>query len=159
MRDGSQGRSATFSSTILLPTNSSTHFPSSQPSPSSFHSRTTLMRWSGSRSRWRRFSTTTKEHKRNLQRQNSFRSSKEWKSKQVVEAFSSIIPLANDADAVEWISHALLGIINNDEETQQKFATPEFLKIFQGMEKHATTNESRTAVRSVVEFIDPNKRS
>jgi hypothetical protein len=30
--------STTFFTTILLPTNSSTHFPSSRPSPSSFHS-------------------------------------------------------------------------------------------------------------------------
>ncbi len=71
----------------------------------------------------------------------------------VVEAFSFIIPLANDADAVRWISLALEKILDNNEEAQKKFATPEFLKIFQGMEKHATTKESTKQFQNVLELL------
>jgi hypothetical protein len=73
----------------------------------------------------------------------------------VVEAFSFIIPLASNAEAVEWISEALMKLLNNNEEAKQKFGTPEFLKICKGMEKHATTDGSKTSFRSVLEFIDP----
>jgi hypothetical protein len=73
----------------------------------------------------------------------------------VVETFSFMIPLANDEDAVEWISNTLLKIFNKNEEVQQKFATPEFFQIFQGMEKHATTNFSKWPFQYVLGFIDP----
>jgi hypothetical protein len=72
----------------------------------------------------------------------------------VVEAFSFIIPLANDADAIYWISDALQLILKNNEEAQQKFRTPEFLKIFRGMEKYST-EDSNESFRSVLEFVDP----
>jgi hypothetical protein len=71
----------------------------------------------------------------------------------VVEAFSFIIPLANDHYAVECISLALKRIVENNEEAQKKFATPEFFDIFQGMEQHATSDESKTAFKSVVDVI------
>jgi hypothetical protein len=61
----------------------------------------------------------------------------------VVEAFSFIIPLVNDAEAVRWILHALKKILDNNEEAQQKFGTPEFFQIFKGMEKHTTTDYSK----------------
>jgi hypothetical protein len=73
----------------------------------------------------------------------------------VVEAFSFIIPLAKDAAAVRWMSNALMKILENNEEAQQKFATPEFLKIFKGMEKHATTDSSKKSFQQVLGFIDP----
>jgi hypothetical protein len=57
----------------------------------------------------------------------------------VVEAFSFIIPLANDADAVRLISLALMKILDNNEEAQKKFATQEF---FPG-------KSSRTGTRTV----------
>jgi hypothetical protein len=65
----------------------------------------------------------------------------------VVEAFSSIIPLAKDACAVEWISKTLNKILDNNEEAQQKFAAPEFMKIVKGMEKFATTDDSRGSLK------------
>jgi hypothetical protein len=68
----------------------------------------------------------------------------------VVGAFSFIIPLANDALTVEWISNALLKILNDNEEAQQKFATPEFVEIFTGMEKHATTEDSKKSFQHVL---------
>jgi hypothetical protein len=71
----------------------------------------------------------------------------------VVQAFSFIIPLANDADAVQWISNALKQILNNNEEAQKNFETPEFFKIFKGMEKYATTQDSKTSFQSVVDVI------
>jgi hypothetical protein len=77
----------------------------------------------------------------------------------VVEAFSFIIPLATNDDAVEWISNALIRILRNNEEAQQKFGTPEFLKIFQGMEKQVTTDDSKTALRNVYGFVDPTDYS
>ncbi len=73
----------------------------------------------------------------------------------VVEAFSFIIPLAKNSDAVEWISRALIAVFNKNEEAQQKFATTEFLEIFKGMEKHATTEDSKTSFRNVLGFINP----
>jgi hypothetical protein len=82
-------------------------------------------------------------------------SSKLLNSLPVVEAFSFIIPLANDDVAVQWISNALLKILNNNEEAQQKFATPEFFQIFQGMEKHARMEFSRILIRTVLGFVDP----
>jgi hypothetical protein len=74
----------------------------------------------------------------------------------VVEAFSFIIPLANDAEAVFWISNALQKILDNNEEGQQKFATPEFFNIFQGMEKHVTTDDAKTQLQKVLNFLEPN---
>jgi hypothetical protein len=71
----------------------------------------------------------------------------------VVEAFSFIIPLANDAEAVRWISNVLMKILYKNEEAQKKFATSEFLKIFQGMEKHATTLYSKTQFEKVVQML------
>ncbi len=71
----------------------------------------------------------------------------------VVEAFSFIIPLANDDGAVQWISDALLKILDNNEEAQQKFGTPEFLEIFQGMEKHATTYNADKQFKTVLELL------
>jgi hypothetical protein len=73
----------------------------------------------------------------------------------VVEAFSFIIPLADDDDAVKCISLALQKILENNEEAQQKFGTPEFLKIFQGMAEHAATDYSGMPFQSVLRFIDP----
>jgi hypothetical protein len=67
-------------------------------------------------------------------------SNKLFNSLPVVEAFSFIIPLADD-DAVEWISNALILVLANNEEAQQKFGTAEFFQIFRGMEKHATTHD------------------
>jgi hypothetical protein len=75
----------------------------------------------------------------------------------VVEAFSFIIPLANDDCAVRWISNALKNILDNNEEAQKKFATPEFLKIFQGMEKHVTTDDAKTQLQKVLNFLEPNQ--
>jgi hypothetical protein len=71
----------------------------------------------------------------------------------VVEAFSSIIPLANDDDAVFRISVALHQILIDNEEAQQKFSTPEFLKIFQGMKQHATTYYSNEPFQMVLELL------
>jgi hypothetical protein len=71
----------------------------------------------------------------------------------VVEAFSFIIPLAKDAEAVQWISGSLLRILKNNEEAQNKFATPEFLKLLQGMEDHATTNNSNKQFQKVLELL------
>jgi hypothetical protein len=73
----------------------------------------------------------------------------------VVEAFSFIIPLASDADAVQWISNALQKIFKNNEEAQQKFSTPEFLEIFKEMEKH-TTDESNKSFHDVLACFDPS---
>ncbi len=73
----------------------------------------------------------------------------------VVEAFSFIIPLAEDDEAVDWISNALLQTLGNSEDAQEKFGTPEFLKIFQEMEKHATTDESKISFESIVDFVRP----
>jgi S-phase kinase-associated protein 1 len=74
----------------------------------------------------------------------------------VVEAFSFVLPLADDADAVEWISRALKRILRNNEESQKKFGTPEFFKIVQGMEKHATTDNSKKPLQDVLGFVDPS---
>jgi hypothetical protein len=77
----------------------------------------------------------------------------------VVEAFSFIIPLANDADAVHRISEVLLKILDDNEELLKKFGTPEFFKIFQGLEKHATTSavshDSLSSFKSAAEFLKP----
>ncbi len=73
----------------------------------------------------------------------------------VVEAFSFIIPLANDDEAVRWISNALMKILENNEEAQKKFATAEFLKIFEGMEKHAATDASSAPLKFVVNLLKP----
>ncbi len=86
-------------------------------------------------------------------------SSKLFNSLPVVEAFSFIIPLVKNSDAVEWISNTLLKILNTNEEAQQKFATPEFLKIFQGMKKHATTHYSKDSFLSVLGLVDPTDYS
>jgi hypothetical protein len=75
----------------------------------------------------------------------------------IVEAFSFIIPLANDADAAELISRALLKVLKNNEEAQKKFATLEFLKIFNGMEKYTTRDESTELFEST-EFFESNKQ-
>jgi hypothetical protein len=77
----------------------------------------------------------------------------------VVEAFSFIIPLANDDDATRFISNALLRILDNNDEAQPKFATAEFFQIFQGMEKHATTNFSKIFFQSVLGFVNPTDYS
>jgi hypothetical protein len=71
----------------------------------------------------------------------------------VVEAFSFIIPFANDDDAVRWISEALNEVLKNNEEAQKNFGTAEFLKIFQQMEKHATTDESKESLQHVVNLL------
>jgi hypothetical protein len=72
----------------------------------------------------------------------------------VVEAFSFIIPLAKyDDEAVRWISNALLKFFHDNEEAQNKFATPEFLKVFQGMENHAKTQESKSQFEKVVQML------
>jgi hypothetical protein len=76
----------------------------------------------------------------------------------VVEAFSFIIPLASDANAAYWISKALQEILDNNEEAQQKFATPEFFQIFKGMEKHATCNYSKAAFESVANVFPDDRR-
>ena len=70
----------------------------------------------------------------------------------VVEAFSFIIPLANDEDAVERISTVLQAILRNNEEAQQKFGTPELFNIFQGMENHSTV-QSNTQFQTVRELL------
>jgi hypothetical protein len=75
----------------------------------------------------------------------------------VVEAFSFIIPLANKSDAVKWISNALLRILDDNEEAQKKFATAEFIRIFQGMEKHAKTGESKKQFNTVLELVMKKK--
>ncbi len=87
------------------------------------------------------------------------RSIKLLNSLPVVEAFSFVIPLASNAEAVRWISNALMKIFNNNEEAEKKFGTPEFFKIFKGTEKHATTDESKTAFQSVLGFVDPTDYS
>jgi hypothetical protein len=71
----------------------------------------------------------------------------------VVEAFSFIIPLVNDEAAVRWISKALEKILDNNEEAQQKFGTAEFFQIFKGMEKHASTDESKKQFQTVFELL------
>jgi hypothetical protein len=71
----------------------------------------------------------------------------------VVEAFSFIIPLATDAKPVQWISNTLAKILNNNEAAQKNFSTPEFFNIFKGMEKYATTQDSKTSFQSVVDVI------
>jgi hypothetical protein len=72
-----------------------------------------------------------------------------------VEAFSFIVPLANNSEPVQWISEALLKILDNNEEAQKKFGTAEFLKIFRAMEKHATTDDSNMPFQSVVNLLKP----
>jgi hypothetical protein len=72
----------------------------------------------------------------------------------VVEAFSFIIPLAKHSEAVQWISNALLLILDNNEEAQKKFATPEFLNIFRGMEKQTKTDAAKKSSRNVLVFVD-----
>jgi hypothetical protein len=49
----------------------------------------------------------------------------------------------------------LLKILDSNKEAQKKFATPEFLEIFQGMEKHATTDESSTPFQAVADILKP----
>ncbi len=71
----------------------------------------------------------------------------------VVEAFSFIIPLANNSEPLQWISNALQMILENNEEVRKKFATPEFLEIFQGMEKHATTYNANKQFETVLELL------
>jgi hypothetical protein len=80
-------------------------------------------------------------------------SKKNLNSLPVVEAFSFIIPLANDEDAVEWISNALMKILGHNEEAQEKFGTPDFFKIFKGMEKHATTDQANKQFQTVLELL------
>jgi hypothetical protein len=80
-------------------------------------------------------------------------SNKRLNSLRVVEAFSFIIPLANNSEPVYWISRALAKILNNNEEAQQKFATPEFFQIFQGMRKYATTMQSKEKFQRVLELL------
>jgi hypothetical protein len=46
-------------------------------------------------------------------------------------------------------------ILEDNEELQKKFGTPEFFKIFQGMEKCATTDDSKTSFLSAFGFVDP----
>jgi hypothetical protein len=53
----------------------------------------------------------------------------------------------------------LLKILENNEEAQRNFSTPEFFHICQGMEKHATTKDSRTSIRYVLGFVDPTDYS
>ncbi len=95
-------------------------------------------------------------------------SNKLFNSLPVVEAFSFIIPLADDDETVQWISNAeavqqistaLEKILSNNEEAQKKFETAEFLKIFRGMEKHETkmTNEAKKSFKSVIEVLKPHK--
>jgi hypothetical protein len=71
----------------------------------------------------------------------------------VVEAFSFIIPLASDDAAREWISNALYLILNDNEEAQKKFATPEFFKMFSGMENHATMVQFNKQFKMVLELL------
>jgi hypothetical protein len=68
----------------------------------------------------------------------------------VVEAFSFIIPLAKHTEAVHWIWSALEVILENNEEAQKKFTTPEFFKMFQGMGKHATTYASKKSLQNII---------
>jgi hypothetical protein len=70
----------------------------------------------------------------------------------IVEAFSFIIPLA-DENAIYRISNALQLILRNNEEAQQKFGTREFFKIFQGMEKHANSQVSKSQFEKVVQML------
>ncbi len=77
----------------------------------------------------------------------------------VVDAFSFIIPLAGDDGAVRLISNALARILKKNEQEQLKFGTTEFLKISQGMEKHATTSFSKSLFPLVLEFVDPTDYS
>ena len=71
----------------------------------------------------------------------------------VVEAFSFVIPLMNDPEAVPWISSVLGMILEKNEEAQEKFSTSEFVKIFQGMEKYATTEEAKTKFQNTLLLI------
>jgi hypothetical protein len=71
----------------------------------------------------------------------------------VVEAFSFIIPLADGAWTVKYILYALEKILNDNEEAQQKFATPEFLEVLQGAKKHATTDKSNEPFQMVLELL------
>jgi hypothetical protein len=82
-------------------------------------------------------------------------SNKLFNSLPVVEAFSFIIPLAKDDDAVEWISSALERILdkNNNEEAKRKIGTAEFLKIFKGMKQHARTDESKEQFQMTLELL------
>jgi hypothetical protein len=73
----------------------------------------------------------------------------------VVEAFSFIIPLANGAEAVWWISKTLEMILYSNKEAKQEFATPEFFQIFQGLEKYATTELSSTPFQAVADILKP----
>jgi hypothetical protein len=73
----------------------------------------------------------------------------------VVEAFSFIIPLANDENSVKWTSNAVLKILDNNEEVQKKFGTPEFLKIFQGMGKYAVGCAAKQFCDYVIDMLKP----
>ena len=84
---------------------------------------------------------------------NNYSSNKLLNSLPVVEAFSFIIALADDAEAVYWISNALIKILDNSEAAQKKFATPEFLEIFQGMKELAKTDESNELFNTVLELL------
>jgi hypothetical protein len=77
----------------------------------------------------------------------------------VVDAFSFIIPLTSDDRVVRYISDALLRILDNNEEARKKFRTAEFFKILQGMEKYATTDDSKTSFRNALGLIDPSDYS
>ncbi len=73
----------------------------------------------------------------------------------VVEAFSFIIPLANEADAVHCISNALKKIIYRNDEIQLRFGTAEFLNIFEAMETLATTTDAKNVFQFVVGVLKP----
>jgi hypothetical protein len=82
----------------------------------------------------------------------------------VVEAYSFNIPLANDNDAVKWLSSALLKIFDNNEKAQQKFATPEFLNIFKRMDDPSVfvnpLSDATTSfrVKSAVDSLPQNEK-
>jgi hypothetical protein len=80
-------------------------------------------------------------------------SNKLFNSLPVVEAFSFIIPLANDEDAGRWILYSLQNIIKDNEDAKNKFAAPEFLEMLKGMEKHLTEDESTTELQTVLELL------
>jgi hypothetical protein len=80
-------------------------------------------------------------------------SNKLFNSLPVVEAFSFIIPLAYYDDPVEWISLALVKILDDNEEAQRKFGTPEFLEIFQRMENYVTSMRSDESFRKGIELL------
>jgi hypothetical protein len=73
----------------------------------------------------------------------------------VVEAFSFIIPLAKDGEAVECILESLLKILKSNGEAQQKFTTPSFFQILKGMEKHETSIFSQAPFEYVLGFVNP----